>query len=67
MEVYIDVTKDNRVDGWGSTSNGKNILITVPNNHEVLSNPHVFVYKEGKLSKDEAYQQELLKESHSNE
>ena len=60
MDIYIDVTKDNRVEGWGSTSNGKSIPITVSDNHEVLNNPHVFVYKDGTLTKDVDYQQKLL-------
>ena len=61
MEVYLSVGEDNRVQGWGSTrENEQEILIEVDEyNHEFFSNPFIFVYADGVLTKDEAYQQEL--------
>ena len=61
MEVYLSVDENNRVQGWGSAKeNEKEILVEVDEYyHEFFSNPFIFVYSDGVLTKDEAYQQEL--------
>lgn len=62
MKIYIQV-KDERVIGWGDVrSMDSDIEIEVPISHEVIKNPFVFVYKNGQLTKDTVYQQQLVKE-----
>lgn len=61
MKIYIQLNKDCRLVGWGSTR-GKNsdVELDVPNDHEVLRNPFVFKYANGNLLKDEGYHQQLI-------
>lgn len=69
MKVFINVGTDNRIIGWGSTKgNDSDIEVTVADDHEFLINPFIFIYSNGILVKDEAYQQELIaqKEAETN-
>jgi hypothetical protein len=64
MEVYL-FTDGERVTGCGNTpSPGEPgvIKLDLPEDHEVLDNPFVFVYVNGELMKDEEYQQQKIAE-----
>jgi hypothetical protein len=67
MEVYL-FTAGERVTGCGNTpSPGEPgvIKLDLPEDHEVLVNPFVFVYINGELMKDEEYQQQIIAEEES--
>lgn len=64
MKIYLSVGLDKRVQAWGSTKGKEtDIEMDVSDTHEVLKNPFVFVYSNGTLQKDLAYQQQLISES----
>lgn len=66
MIVYIKVDEENRVQGWGSTrGSSTDIKIIVPEDHEILKVPVIYKYIEGKLVRDDAYQQRLISEIES--
>ncbi|MCK1985157.1 MULTISPECIES: hypothetical protein [Peribacillus] len=63
MQVFINVDKDKRVCGWGSTrGNASDIEVVVTDDHELLRNPFIFTYSNGKLVKDAEYQKSLIAE-----
>lgn len=64
MKIYLSLDANKRVIAWGSTK-GKpdDVEIVVPDTHEVLKNPFVFIYSNGSLQKDTAYQQKLISDS----
>ncbi len=64
MKIFLSLDADKRVIAWGSTK-GKSddVEMVVPDTHEVLKNPFVFIYSNGSLQKDTAYQQKIIAES----
>jgi hypothetical protein len=61
MEVYL-FTNGERVTGCGNTPSPEAIKFEVPEDHEVLFNPFVFLFINGELVKDQEYQQQIIAE-----
>lgn len=63
VKIFLALDENSRVLGYGSSPfNDQSVEIEVEDNHEVLNNFDVFKMEDGKLLKDLAYQQQLLKE-----
>lgn len=66
--IFITVEDDNRVTGYGSSYMGENsVEITVEKGHEVLRNPFIFRYVDGKLIRDTEYQLDQVKRAKDRE
>lgn len=64
-KIFISIDKDTGrlVGGWSETRcNDSDIEIEVPDDHPVLDNPFVYVYKDKKLVKDEEYHKKQREE-----
>lgn len=62
MKIYFNLT-DGYLDGWSSSPDGNEHHAKVESDHEVLSNPEIFKFEDGKLIKDEERQKELREEN----
>lgn len=62
MRIYFNLN-DGYLDGVSSSSDGYEHYAKVNPDHEVLRNPEIFKYKDGKLVKDAERQKELKEES----
>ena len=61
MKVFFSVGKDNRIQGWGSSSISDNdVELDLDEFHEALKNPYIFRYENGELIKDVEWQQEQI-------
>lgn len=68
MQIFISVDKDNRLQGWSTTrSSQSDISYSVQDDHEVLDNPFIFKYENGRLIRDENYRLSKLKNRKINE
>lgn len=63
MKVFINLSGDRRVNGWGSTrGNASDVELNIPDNHEFFKNPFIYKVVFGTLVKDEAYQKEQIEQ-----
>lgn len=62
MKIFLQI-QEKRVICLGYTRSTENdVELDVADDHEVIKNPIVFTYDNGILTKDEAYQQQLVQE-----
>lgn len=62
MKIYFNL-KDGYLDGWSTSSDSNEYHAEVENDHEVLRNPDIFKFEDGKLIKDDKRKKELLAEN----
>ncbi|SMQ75979.1 hypothetical protein SAMN05444673_2596 [Bacillus sp. OV166] len=63
QKFYSPLTENNRLVHSSSTrGSDEDIEFIVPDDHEALINPIIFIYENGDLKKDEIFQQQLIQE-----
>lgn len=63
MKVFINVSGDRRVTGYGSTRGSvSDVELNVPDTHEFFKNPFIYKVVFGTLVKDETYQKEQVEQ-----
>lgn len=60
--IYFNIDENKRLIGWSSSKEDGELSAEVDNAHEVLVNPFIFKYIDGKFTKDTAYQDTLIKQ-----
>lgn len=68
MKIFVSLDINNRITGWSNTKdNQEDKEVVVTNGHEVLNNPFIYKYENGRLIKDSDYMMDKLKGKKMNE
>lgn len=62
MIIHVELSNEGRVQGWGSTPYEGTVEHEIDENHPFFDSPMLYKLVEGKLVKDEEYEQKLIEE-----